>query len=374
MSGIYIHIPFCKKKCNYCDFYSITDLSYENIFVESLIKEIELTEDVLPKIETIFIGGGTPSIMSSKNLDKLINALNKKFDLSNLIEFSIETNPGTLNSNLLKSYFESGINRLSLGVQSLIDKELNFLQRIHSPEEAIENIISARQIGFKNINADLIFSLPGQTLNNLIYNIDTLINCGITHLSAYSLIYEEGTALYKDLINNKIARTDDDIESDIYLSMIEHLNQLNFNQYEISNFSYSGYECLHNLNYWRRKQYLGFGPAAHSFINNKRYLNSPDLKNYIEILKSTKLPIIEIENIDNEKTISEIIYLGLRAEGLNLNTLKPFITEISLNRIINYSKILEKDFFLTCRNNIINLTAKGFSMCDNITVKFLDLV
>ncbi len=372
MSGIYIHIPFCKKKCHYCDFYSITDFSYEDMFVNSLLREIELTENKLEHIETIFIGGGTPSILSIKNINRIINALNKKFALSEMIEFSIEANPGTLYPELLTNYYQVGINRLSIGVQSLIPEELTFLQRIHSADEAINNIITAREIGFDNINADLIFSIPGQSQENIIYNIDTLINSGVKHLSCYSLIYEEDTPLYKDLIENKILKTDEDVELSQYLEIISHLTTQGFNQYEISNFSIPGYECLHNLNYWRRKQYLGFGPSAHSFISGKRYVNSANIKEYIHKLTNNQLPIIDTEIIDDEKSISEIVYLGLRAEGLNLETLKPFISAKSLLNIIDYARKIARDNYLIFNNDILKFTAKGYTMCDHITVKIME--
>ncbi len=371
MSGIYIHIPFCTRKCFYCDFYSVTETEQLDTFVETLCKEIELTSrhsnsKISP--ETIFIGGGTPSILTPKQLERIIDTLNKEYDLSELKEFSIESNPGTLNEDKLRSYLQLGINRLSIGVQSLDDAELKFLQRVHSSAQAIDNIELARRVGFSNINADIIFSLPGQKWHTLENTIDRLIDTNIEHISAYSLIYEEGTGLHNALLAGKVAKNEDESEADIYIQMIDKFANTGHKQYEISNFSIQGYECLHNLNYWRRKEYLGFGPAAHSFIDGVRYNNISDIHQYIDTVSKSELPIINTEKLNSEDIINEVFYLSLRAEGLDLAKLK---SEFEIDLMFDKHKLINKmliDKKAYIENQILKLTPSGYAICDYLSV------
>lgn len=371
MSGIYIHIPFCSRKCFYCDFYSVTNIDETNLFVDSICREMELTaatRNIKFAPETIFIGGGTPSILTPKQLDKIITTINNEYNLSELKEFSIESNPGTLDKEKLKSYLDFGINRLSIGVQSLDDNELKFLQRIHSSKQAIENIELARKVGFSNINADAIFSLPGQEWNTLENTLDRLIEANIEHISAYSLIYEEGTGLHNAFLAGKVFKNEDEIEADTYIQIIEKFANTGHKQYEISNFSLSGYECLHNLNYWRRKEYFGFGPSAHSFIDGVRFSNVSDIHQYITQISDSKLPISDSEKLDRGDVINEIFYLGLRAEGLDLNLLKE---EFNIDLLVDKSSLVNKmidDKKAFIENQKLKLTPAGYAICDYISV------
>lgn len=371
ISGLYLHIPFCSHKCFYCDFYSISNTSRMDDFVNAMCREIELsnsTYDAVITPETIFMGGGTPSILTIPQLSKIVSALNANFDLSSVKEFTIESNPGTLAEDKLRAYLDMGINRLSIGVQSLDNSELRFLQRVHSAEQALDNIALARRLGFNNINADVIFSLPGQQWSTFENTLDRLLDCEVEHISAYSLIYEENTGLYNALINGEVAKNDDDEEADIYIELIEKFARTGHIQYEISNFAKADYQCLHNLNYWRRNEYLGFGPSAHSFINGERYGNIPNIANYIDCLDKSELPIAERETLTRSDVIGEIFYLSLRAEGLDTNKLKSeFGIDILKDKAILISKLIaDKRIFID--NAIIKLYPSGYAICDYLAV------
>lgn len=371
ISGLYLHIPFCSHKCFYCDFYSISNTSRIDDFVNAMCREIELSRsnyEASIRPETIFIGGGTPSILSIPQLSKIISALNANFDLSAVKEFTIESNPGTLAEDKLRAYLDMGINRLSIGVQSLDNAELKFLQRVHSAEQALDNIALARRLGFNNINADVIFSLPGQQWSTFENTLDRLLDCEVEHISAYSLIYEENTGLYDALLKGEVAKNDDDEEADIYIEMIEKFARTGHVQYEISNFAKADYQCLHNLNYWRRNEYLGFGPSAHSFVAGERYCNYSDITNYIDYLNKSELPISERETLTRSNTIDEIFYLSLRAEGLDTNKLK---SEFGIDVLTDKAKLISKliaDDKIFIDNSIIKLYPAGYAICDYLAV------
>ena len=372
--SIYIHVPFCRSKCFYCDFYSITDTSYSDSYLNSLLKEIAYYSGKRPRqeiISTIFIGGGTPSLLSDKAIESILFALWNKFDIAPDAEITIEANPGTLDAEKLNKMLACGINRISMGVQSFDDKELKFLQRIHDSRTAVKSFEKARKAGFANISIDLISSLPGQEMVSWKNNLEKAVALAPDHISAYSLIYEKGTPLYSSFQQGKITPVSDDTDSEMYLFTGEFLSANNLNQYEISNYSLPGYECRHNLNYWRRKEYYGFGPAAHGFINGQRYSNFPDIHKYIREINTEQLPVEKYEQLSKEDIFFEIIYLGLRAEGINLNDLSK-LTGSSVSRLLKYFNSGYFDDLLVSSDSIVKLTAKGFAFCDNITVKILN--
>lgn len=368
MPGIYLHIPYCNRKCHYCDFYSVTNLNDTGSFTDAICKEIQLQSNIRSiKADTVFIGGGTPSLLKNSELSQIFDALNKYFGLSDVKEFTIECNPGTVNSDKLKHYHELGINRISFGVQSFIESELKFLQRIHSSDEATNSVRLAQSAGLENINIDLIFSIPGQTLESLDYTLEKTIELDINHVSAYSLIYEKNTPLYLEMIKGKVLVTDEEIEADMYIKLIETLEKVGLHQYEISNFSKVGKECLHNNNYWNGGDYLAFGPSAHAYYSETRYKNFSSLIKYINFLKKGLLPVESEEKITKEIKFTERVMLSLRSKGLDLELLEYEFGIKPGPDLINLINGFESLGYLKFRNNrYISLTRNGFMISDSI--------
>lgn len=281
--GIYIHIPFCVKKCNYCDFYSVKwDELSENKYIQSVINEIKSYSELQDKfiVDTIYIGGGTPSIINPQNLENMINAIKSIFKVEENAEISMEANPNTLNKENLNAYSSIGINRLSIGIQSLNDDILKNIGRIHNSKEALEAIEKAKHCGFENINVDVMFNIPGQTIEDINSTIFQLIKKEIRHISFYSLKLEKGTPMYTLEKNKKIFMPEEDEEREMYYAGRLIMEANNLFQYEISNFAIRGYECRHNLKYWNQEEYIGIGPSAHSFLKNMRFNNPSDLAEY----------------------------------------------------------------------------------------------
>lgn len=378
MLGVYVHIPFCEKKCNYCDFYSIENDALTDEYIKSLCIEISRRSELYGKnipIETIFFGGGTPSKLTASQLDKIINCISKNFDLSNLTEFTIECNPGTNFVRNLPRYKKFGINRISIGVQSFVDKELQYLDRIHTAEEAKHSIQQTLDFGFDNVNIDIIFSLPNQTLESLTFTLEQLLSFDIQHISAYSLIYEKGTKLYNELRKGKIKPLGEEEDYTFYKTINSYLSSAGFNQYEVSNYAKKSKECQHNLKYWRRCEYFGFGASAHSFYQETRYWNYRSINKYISSLKKGVLPIEGSEALDIEQRLYEDIMLGLRSSGIEL----PFITVYyGVNLLDSPARELVVDWenrdLATCQNNWLRLTNSGYFLCDKLTLDLLDVI
>lgn len=278
MQGLYIHIPFCVKKCSYCDFYSLpARLDVMESYVEAVVQEAKLYSGL--SFQTLYLGGGTPSLLGAKNFKNLIDGISNSLDLSELVEATIEVNPESTTREFLEAMKGTGVNRVSFGIQTLADSELKSVGRIHTVAQAIEAITLAKKLGFKTISADLIIGLPGQTWNTFRATLETLVELVIEHLSVYCLSLEEGTPLAecppRDLPS-------EDMQAELFGKAHAMLTRCGFTHYEISNFAIKGYECLHNLNYWRGGEYLGLGVAAASHLAGRRYRNQHDLDAYIE--------------------------------------------------------------------------------------------
>ncbi len=363
--AIYIHIPFCLQKCIYCDFYS---LPINNELVEKYIiflqKEIKIRSYNFSKhqITSIFFGGGTPTCINPSHIATLIDCIAKNYHISKNCEITIESNPATnINFHNLRYL---GFNRISIGIQSFVDKELQFLGRLHDASLAKKILINAKQY-FDNINIDLIFSIPNQDENNLIFTLKTAIDFDIQHISAYNLIFEENTALYNMLKNRQITKKNDDEDADFYETVYSTLTKNNYTHYEVSNFAKAGFECLHNLNYWRRGEYLGFGAAAHSFLNNHRLANVSDVEKYCNLLNINKLPIVDDEILTDDEIFEEQIFLGLRSEGIDLSQ-----ANIAIDR--NYINYLLENKFAEIVQNKFRLTSKGYFLSDTVSLQILN--
>ncbi len=280
-SALYVHIPFCDHKCIYCDFYSIITSDNIGAFLKSLKLEIDYYTEIYSHnrfFTSIYFGGGTPSLMEPEYIEEIIIHLKKNFLIENSAEITLETNPGTVTEQKLKSFLKTGVNRISIGIQSFKDDDLKFLTRIHDSETAIKTILNAYNAGFENISADLIFNLPGQTKDKWLYNLETIIQLPVKHISAYSLILEKGTILNKMVLDGKVKIQEEDYDAELYELTIDFMISTGFIQYEVSNFAKEGFECIHNKAYWEYRDYLSFGPSAHSFVNGKRWWNFSSLK------------------------------------------------------------------------------------------------
>ena len=372
-TAIYIHIPFCDHKCIYCDFYSIITTDNISSYKDALIKEINYDDNIYSEessISSIYFGGGTPSLMEPDYLEAIINHIRKKFKVVELPEITMETNPGTVNKTKLKEFLQTGINRISIGIQSFNEEELKFLTRIHDKATAIRTVLDAEEAGYKNISVDLIFNLPGQTKEIWKNNLEIAVSLPVQHISAYSLILERGTILNKMVLDGKVKIQEDDYDAELYEITIEYLEQKGFMQYEVSNFAKPGYECLHNNAYWRYKNYLGLGTSAHSFVNNKRWWNFSSLKMYKDQIEANGSAEANHEIITPEENIEEYIMLALRSYGIELADLEKRFGKEWMNRNNEYIQLLGKNNLVIIKNNWIKLTKRGYAICDEIISKF----
>lgn len=373
-SAIYIHIPFCDHKCIYCDFYSIITSDNVQFFLTALKKEIEYFSKLYSNdriFTSIFFGGGTPSLMEPQYLKEVLDHIKKHFNVDEKAEITMETNPGTVDKNKLKEFKETGMNRISIGIQSFDEKELKFLTRIHDKQTAIQTVYNAADIGFENISVDLIFNLPKQTTEKWIENLETAITLPIKHLSAYSLILERGTILNKLVLDKKVTMQDDDYDADLYETTIDFLLSKDFYQYEVSNFTKPGFECVHNNAYWRYRDYLSFGTASHSFMDGKRWWNYSSLKKYISEIEINNHAVMNSEFISKTQMHDEYVMLALRSSGLDLDDYRKRFSDDWIKKNYSYFELLKNEQHLIIENNWIKLTSKGYAVCDEILKNIL---
>jgi len=366
-AGIYIHIPFCKTKCIYCDFYSVTkrDDSIEK-FVDCMVKEIRLNETRLKDTtyDTIFFGGGTPSVLTENQLEKILNALYKFYNIDENAEITLECNPGEITFEKLSHFRKIGINRLSIGFQSFSEKNLKFLGRLHSSEQSISTFNHARKAGFDNINIDLIYDIPKQKLKE--WKNDLFLGTSLEpeHISAYSLTVEKNTALHSMVKNKTVIMPSEEVDKKMFLSTINYLEQKNYMHYEISNFSKKNKKCKHNLHYWRLEPYLAFGPGAHGFDGIKRWWNKKSIDYYLNKLENNELPIESEEILSPKDAFNETIMNGLRLiEGAKIKKLNSYLDMDIKEHLEPY---MEKWPYIN--NNGKNLTVKkeGLLFTDEI--------
>lgn len=343
------------KKCRYCSFYSVKwSEEAEQVFIKSILREMELCSELPHLFETIYVGGGTPSSMSPKTLERLLNSLLTNFRFARELEFSIEINPATVDLEKINIMRDFGINRISIGVQSFNDEELRFLGRLHSSKSAIDTIELVMRSGFENISIDLMYAIPFQTVESWMNSLRMATSLKISHVSIYELTLEENTLLFKDIYSGKVSLPHEKDIVQMYLSGTEFLQSKELIKYEISNFAKKGFECRHNNNYWQRKPYLGIGPSAHSFNGKERFHNPSDLLKYSAILKYNSLPHILDYRVDEKESLKERLFLGLRTKDgvvldseCLLNLFRAFEEE-------NLLKIVGKRVFLTDKGMIIS--------------------
>ena len=368
MASIYIHIPYCKQKCTYCDFHFIISLKNKNKMLESMHKEIRQRKDYLKgqKISSIYFGGGTPSILTSSEIHDFLNSIYNSYQVNKDVEITIECNPDNLTASKLSLYKGIGINRLSIGVQSFDDQELKFMNRSHSSKEAIDSIQLAKEIGFQNISIDLIYGLPNQTLRDWKNNLRIMFELGIQHFSAYSLTIEEKTALYHLVKNKKVKMLSDKKIIDQFNLLQVEAKEQGFIHYEISNFGFEGYFSKHNSAYWQGKYYLGIGPSAHSYNGNNRGWNIASNTKYISSI-SANINCFNVEELTTTQQYNEYIFISLRTIwGVNLHLIKSIYGKKTELYFLNEIKKWEEKKYVISNSNIYTLTIKGKVFADSI--------
>ena len=371
MSCIYFHIPYCRTKCHYCDFYASNNIKTINQLVNAEIEELYLRRSYLEdeEVQTIYFGGGTPSVLSISHINDLLSTVRKNFNVSVDCEISLEANPEDLTELYLKQLYEVGINRLSIGIQSFDEDILVYLGRRHGTEMLSNMIETAQNIGFKNISLDLIYGIPGLTLERYTESIKAVLKLGVQHISAYALTIEKKTYFYKLLITNRLKEVADEEVLDHFNATIDLLALNGFSHYEVSSFSKPGFQSRHNSSYWQGKNYLGVGPAAHSFNGKSRQWNISSTKNYILNIANGS-SYFEVEILNEIDKYNEYVLLGLRtANGISKN----FIVDSFDKKIVAYfskeiSK-LDKDEFILQDGDQICLSRKGILMSDFIIRK-----
>lgn len=377
MLGLYIHVPFCAQKCNYCDFnsYKIEEKNQKTDYLISIRKEMELYKEEFKNKEftSVFLGGGTPSILTPEELTTLMENIYSNFNIGKDAEITMECNPGTLDKVKLKAIKSLGINRLSMGLQVTQDHHLKYIGRIHTYEQFEKNYKDAIEVGINNINVDLMYSLPNQSFDEWKETLNKIINLNPSHISAYSLILEEGTKFYDMYLNKEFELNDEEVDINIYNYTIDTLCKNGYHQYEISNYAKEGYECKHNIVYWKCDNYLGLGPGASGYINNYRYSNICDIKGYNKCLEYDKRPIEEKNILSKKDEMEEFIFMGLRMnKGINLD---EFYKRFNIDFKHRYNDILGKlknlNLIIEQNNNII-LTQRGREISNTVFVEFID--
>jgi oxygen-independent coproporphyrinogen-3 oxidase len=371
--GLYIHIPFCVKKCNYCDFASI--ISNEDLrgrYIHGLLNEIKSKSSTFNNIvfDSVYIGGGTPTVLDTDLLYLLCNSLPIFFDFADNVEFSIEINPGTINDKILDMLQKTDINRVSIGVQSFNNDELELLGRVHDKDVAIDTIKKISPLF--NLNIDLMFGIPGQTIASWENTLNQAIALNPDHISAYSLIVEENTKFHSWIEDNKIKLPEESIEDDMYLTAVNILENSGYMQYEVSNFARINMECQHNIGYWRGNDSLGVGSSAVSYINKIRIKNSDNVLEYLSRIESNVSPVIYVERDSAKIGLLEEVMLGLRlCEGINLVKLENK-WNCKLADASDYYKKLLNDGVLILDNENLKLSRKNFRFANNIIVKMMN--
>lgn len=368
MAGIYIHTPFCKKKCAYCDFYSLANTKKQSDFVKAIIKEIELRRNYLDgeSIQTIYFGGGTPSLLSIFEIEEILNTIFRNFKVEKNNEITLEANPDDLSKEFLIKLKSIGINRLSIGIQSFHDNDLKLMRRLHNSEQAIKSVHWAQETGFDNISIDLIYGLPQLSILDWDQNIQKALDLKIQHISAYHLTIEEKTLFHKLYKQNKIQIPTESESLDQFKLLKEKTAEKGFVHYEISNFALDGFLSLHNTNYWMNVKYLGLGPSAHSYNLTSREWNISNLPEYLDGIFKGKLAN-ETEILSKTEKFNDYLVTSLRTMwGLNTEIIKNIYGLNYWNHINKKSKKYIKDNLLEKTNQNFTLTEKGIFISDHI--------
>ncbi len=372
--GLYIHIPFCDHICTYCDFPKLLTKGQRHAeYIEALIQELKLYQQNVgfSNLQSIYIGGGTPTALSVEQIQPLFDFLTEQIQMNQIQEFSIEANPENLTRDKIQYLKAQGVNRFSLGVQTFHESLLKRIGRKHQAQEVIQAVANLKQCGIKNINLDLIYAIPGQTLDELRDDLRQVISLEVEHISAYSLIVEEHTQLYLAYMRDQIELTDNEIEAKMYEVTIETLTEAGYEHDEISNFAKSK-PSLHNQWYWKNETYIGVGLGAHGYVKGQRYQNTRSINTYIELLKDGKLPMIESHALTKEEMIEEEMFLGLRLlKGVNLKAISDKY-DVNIDEIYGkaFEELIQKGYLEQKELNV-RLTPSGLLMANEVFEQFL---
>lgn len=375
MAGIYIHIPFCKKRCHYCDFYKTTETGLDRDFINALCKEIVLQKNYLEskEIETVYLGGGTPSVLSSEQIETILENLKNIFTFSGNMEITMEANPDDINREYINRLKDTGINRISLGIQSWNDEILKFLNRRHRAEDAKKALDIIFDSGIQNISADLIYGIPGLSLKQWTEDLHKTLKTQIKHLSAYHLTIEDNTLFGKMKKAGDLKEVDESESEKQFNTLTGIIKKYGYIQYEISNFCKEGYFSVHNTNYWRREPYLGLGPSAHSYDGNSRQWNVSDVQAYIKSLEKEEVPATR-EILEIRDKYNEYIMTSLRTMwGIDLDYVEEAINKESRDYLSNISSRFLKYGMMNKEGNRLMLTDQGKMISDNIISELMRL-
>lgn len=370
-AGLYVHIPFCISRCRYCSFNSIPfDIAAAGNYLKALYREIESCEhDIKPS--SLYIGGGTPTVLPEADILSLLRLIQNKFHLPPVTEATLEANPGTLDKIGLARIRDAGINRVSLGVQSFNPSELRMMGRAHSREDVYSSMTKLKNAGFDNISVDLIISLPGQSMDDLTASLDEAARLGVQHISAYDLSIDEGTLFYSEAKAGRLALPPDTLQAEMYLKAVELLEKSGFKRYEISNFALPGYECRHNLNYWDCGYYLGFGAGAWSYLPGVRQANEGDIEVYSTAAGQGKCAISSRETITAAEAEKEYVMLGLRkAEGFSVSDFRERFGHDFMESFREKTGRLTAGGFIEFSGGNLKLTLKGVLASNPVTAEF----
>jgi oxygen-independent coproporphyrinogen III oxidase len=368
--GLYIHIPFCLSKCHYCDFYSLTSISAVPDFLDALFREMEMYRNRFNPFDTVYIGGGTPSLLSPQQLESILKRARKNFDLISTPEITVETNPADLNQSSLESIRETGINRINIGAQSFDEKILNFLGRRHSVKQAISAVQASRNAGFYNIGLDLIYGVPAQDIESWLGTLKQAVAFSPEHISCYQLTLESKTPLGIRCQAGEFSLPGEELQYEFFMKTSEFLEDAGYIHYEVSNFALgTAYTSRHNQKYWDHSPYLGLGPSAHSFQSNRRWWNHRSLDRYLAAINAGNLPIEETEILTMEQLRLEALYLGLRTKkGVSLQDLK---NQYRYDLFTEKKKILDKlkeEGFISIRDGHLYPTQTGLAIADSLSL------
>ncbi|MBQ8966218.1 radical SAM family heme chaperone HemW [Ruminococcus sp.] len=368
MHGLYVHIPFCLRKCPYCSFYSVRfEEDTAEKYVQALCRNIEAYEGRGLKADTLYFGGGTPSVLTAEQVGRVVDECRQVFVLDDA-EITLEANPCTVDEQKLRQLRTAGVNRISFGIQSADDKRLGFLGRLHDFRTAENAVRAAAAAGFENISGDLMLGTAGENCDSLRASVEALCALPLTHISAYMLKIEEGTPFDTDKVRSMTA--DDELMSDLYLAAVEQLEKNGFVQYEISNFAKEGYESRHNNKYWLGEEYLGFGAAAHSYFEGVRYCCPPDVQRFIESPLQPK----EVTEEAPDRA-EEYVLLGLRlSKGISIDRIAELYSPAKSHDLKNAALELAAHGLVRVRENVLSLTAEGFLVSNTIIAKFIDIL
>ena len=381
MASLYLHIPFCKQRCIYCDFYFVTTHRSTQPFIDALLTEISLQGKAYGQkeaIETIYFGGGTPSQLTIEEIDLILKAIQSHFDITEVEEISFELNPDDVDITYLKDLRKTGVDRLSIGIQSFSEPDLQWMNRAHTSEQAMDIVDQSRQAGFVNFSIDLIFGLPTQTLAQWNDTLQRVENISPPHISTYSLTVETGTPLYKRIQNNIDTAPLEENQAALYQATMHALTNMGYEHYEVSSFALDGFRSQHNQAYWTHKNYLGFGPSAHSFwrqnnLQGNRWKNVSNLKKYIQHLQQGELPHSQLEPISKDALLDEYIMLRLRTlDGLDIDHIqRRFKLNFIEQKKEHIDRLIKTNHIAISSSNRLHLTSKGFMVCDAVISELL---